>query len=430
MTMTDVTAPTGDVNLDDLDWWTRPADGTGCRTSPTSARTTRGRSSPSWTWTGKPRGRGFTAITRYADVAGDQSPTRTSSPTATASTSSTRPSRCASSSARSSRWTTRSTRGCARSSPAASPRRTWTCCATTVASTTREILRRDLRTRRVRLRHRVRRHAAAAHRQRPARDSARVRKDDLRLRRTSCSAPATPSTSPTRSGRGVATAADASGDRAGATCSTSSPRDRIAHPKDDLISTLVAAAQDDNLTPCTSSPPSSSCWSARATRPPAMRWRTRWSLSPSSPISGPIWQADFDRRHPDRGRGDRPLGVPGAVHAPHRDRRRRSSGRSGVRRGRQGRALVPLGQPGRGECSTTATPSSPPATRTRTSAFGAPGPHFCLGAHLARLEIGVAYQEIFKALPDIHAVGEPVYLRSNFIHGIKHLRAEFTPTKI
>lgn len=60
-------------------------------------------------------------------------------------------------------------------------------------------------------------------------------------------------------------------------------------------------------------------------------------------------------------------------------------------------------------------------------AFGAPGPHFCLGAHLARLEIGVAYQEIFRSLPDIRAVGEPEYLRTNFIHGIKHLPAEFSP---
>jgi len=63
-------------------------------------------------------------------------------------------------------------------------------------------------------------------------------------------------------------------------------------------------------------------------------------------------------------------------------------------------------------------------------AFGAPGPHFCLGSHLARLEIGVAYQSILQHLPDIHTVAAPEYLRSNFIHGIKHLRAEFTPTSI
>src|SRR5260370_31068797 len=35
-------------------------------------------------------------------------------------------------------------------------------------------------------------------------------------------------------------------------------------------------------------------------------------------------------------------------------------------------------------------------------AFGAPGPHFCAGAHLARLAIGVAYEEIVSALPPRH----------------------------
>lgn len=60
-------------------------------------------------------------------------------------------------------------------------------------------------------------------------------------------------------------------------------------------------------------------------------------------------------------------------------------------------------------------------------AFGAPGPHFCLGAHLARREITVAYREIFRRLPDIRAVSEPVWMRNNFLNGIKHLQAEFTP---
>jgi cytochrome P450 len=59
--------------------------------------------------------------------------------------------------------------------------------------------------------------------------------------------------------------------------------------------------------------------------------------------------------------------------------------------------------------------------------FGGPGPHFCLGAHLARREIQVMFRELFRRLPDIHAVGEPSLLRSSFIHGIKHLPAAFTP---
>jgi len=59
--------------------------------------------------------------------------------------------------------------------------------------------------------------------------------------------------------------------------------------------------------------------------------------------------------------------------------------------------------------------------------FGGPGPHYCLGAHLARREISVMFGELLRRLPDIHAAGEPDRLRSNFINGIKHLPAEWTP---
>jgi cytochrome P450 len=62
--------------------------------------------------------------------------------------------------------------------------------------------------------------------------------------------------------------------------------------------------------------------------------------------------------------------------------------------------------------------------------FGGPGPHFCLGAHLARREITVMFRELFRDLPDIVAAGEPQPLQSAFIHGVKHLPAHFTPTSI
>ena len=62
--------------------------------------------------------------------------------------------------------------------------------------------------------------------------------------------------------------------------------------------------------------------------------------------------------------------------------------------------------------------------------FGAGGPHFCLGANLARREIGVMFDELFRWLPDVHASSEPDYLFSSFIHGIKRMRCEFTPTSI
>ena len=58
--------------------------------------------------------------------------------------------------------------------------------------------------------------------------------------------------------------------------------------------------------------------------------------------------------------------------------------------------------------------------------FGAGGPHFCLGANLARLEIGVMWDEIFKRLPDIEAIGEGDRLQSGFINGIKRLPCRFT----
>jgi cytochrome P450 len=60
--------------------------------------------------------------------------------------------------------------------------------------------------------------------------------------------------------------------------------------------------------------------------------------------------------------------------------------------------------------------------------FGGPGAHFCLGAHLARREITLVFRELFRQVPDIHTVAEPARLRSNFINGIKHLPVEWTPT--
>jgi cytochrome P450 len=57
--------------------------------------------------------------------------------------------------------------------------------------------------------------------------------------------------------------------------------------------------------------------------------------------------------------------------------------------------------------------------------FGSAGPHFCLGAHLARREITAMLRELFTRVPDIRAAGEPDYLLSSFINGIKHLPCEF-----
>lgn len=60
--------------------------------------------------------------------------------------------------------------------------------------------------------------------------------------------------------------------------------------------------------------------------------------------------------------------------------------------------------------------------------FGGGGPHFCLGANLARREIRVMFDEILHRLPDIRVTAPPAMLHSAFIHGIKRMPVAFTPT--
>jgi cytochrome P450 family 142 subfamily A polypeptide 1 len=62
-------------------------------------------------------------------------------------------------------------------------------------------------------------------------------------------------------------------------------------------------------------------------------------------------------------------------------------------------------------------------------AFGF-GPHFCLGASLARLELRVMFREVLRRLPDLRLAGsEPLpYRHSNFITGPEAMPVEFTPT--
>ena len=61
--------------------------------------------------------------------------------------------------------------------------------------------------------------------------------------------------------------------------------------------------------------------------------------------------------------------------------------------------------------------------------FGAGGPHFCLGANLARREIAMVFDEIRRRVPDLHTTAEPDYLQSSFIHGIKRLPCAWTPPR-
>ncbi len=59
--------------------------------------------------------------------------------------------------------------------------------------------------------------------------------------------------------------------------------------------------------------------------------------------------------------------------------------------------------------------------------FGGRGPHLCLGANLARIELRVMLEEVLARMPDISSAGQPELLASNFMRGITRMPVRFTP---
>jgi cytochrome P450 len=92
---------------------------------------------------------------------------------------------------------------------------------------------------------------------------------------------------------------------------------------------------------------------------------------------------------------------------------------------KQGEKVVMFYQSGNRDERVFADPDRFDITRPLAPAqvgFGAGGPHFCLGANLARREVAVMFDEIRRRVPTLEITGEPAHLQSSFINGIKRMQ--------
>jgi cytochrome P450 len=232
---------------------------------------------------------------------------------------------------------------------------------------------------------------------------------------------------PDQTPRGVAKAVTDAGERM-AELLRELANERTREPRDDLITALVAARDGDNLTPAELA-------SFFILLVGAGNETTRNAISHGLvaltrfPEQRALWQGD-PGTHTTRAVEELVRWASPVLHM------RRTVTRDGVRLGAQefaeGEKVVLWYRSGNQDEKYFADPTSFDVTREPNPhvSFGSPGPHHCLGANLARLELSVAFRTLFELLPDIRAVGEPDPLRSNFLHGIKHLRAEFTPASV
>ena len=204
--------------------------------------------------------------------------------------------------------------------------------------------------------------------------------------------------------------------------------EREKNPKDDLISALATADVDgEKLTPL-------ELGSFFILLVVAGNETTRNAIAhglvalSDHPDQRQAWQADFDAKAPAAVEEIVRWATP-VIHF------RRTVTRDGVRLGdhefSEGEKVALWYCSANRDEAVFADPYTFDLSRTPNDhvGFGGPGAHFCLGAHLARREITAMYRELFRRIPDIQAAGPPERLLSNFIHGIKHLPATFTPVR-
>jgi cholest-4-en-3-one 26-monooxygenase len=53
--------------------------------------------------------------------------------------------------------------------------------------------------------------------------------------------------------------------------------------------------------------------------------------------------------------------------------------------------------------------------------FGGGGPHYCLGAHLAKLEVQVMFDMLLPRLAGLELLGRPERMRTNFTNALKRM---------
>ena len=88
-----------------------------------------------------------------------------------------------------------------------------------------------------------------------------------------------------------------------------------------------------------------------------------------------------------------------------------------------------------GTCPATGTRRSSPTpdvfdvgrAPNRHLSFGRGGPHLCLGAHLARLEVRIVLAALARRVARFELAGEPRRIRSNFTNGLKALPVRVIP---
>ena len=178
-------------------------------------------------------------------------------------------------------------------------------------------------------------------------------------------------------------------------------QDRLDNPRDDITTTLMHAEVG---TASTGSPPASSvrsscCSSSPATRRRATRSATACSRSPNTPTSAQLWIDDFDAVSPTAVEEIVRWATP-VIHFRRTATRDTEVGGQAIK---EGEKVVMFYNSANRDERVFDDPFRFDVTRTPNEhvGFGAGGPHFCLGANLARREIRVMFEELFRRLPDI-----------------------------